>query len=380
MKLAYVSVFDPFDIHAWSGTGTNILSSLRGAGLQIETIGNLVYEYDFIYKAKEIIYKKIFSKRYHVLWDAFLLKSFARQIENRLIAVNPDLIFSVWANPIAYLRTDKPMVFWGDATLPGLMGLYPAYQNLCLESIRDGFKAEQLALSNCRLAIYSSEWAANTALQYYKVDPGKVKVVPLGANIQCNRTVQDICESFKEKHYDICRLLFVGVDWFRKGGDIALKVTALLRQREIPAELHVVGCIPPHEAPDYVKLYGFVSKTTTQGRQLLDDLYSRSHFLIVPTRAEAYGVVFAEASSFGLPSLTTNVGGIPSVVRDGKNGNILPLNADPDSYCKKIEQLWNDRQAYESFALSAYQEYAERLNWKVAGEKVHSLLYELAKS
>jgi glycosyltransferase involved in cell wall biosynthesis len=47
-------------------------------------------------------------------------------------------------------------------------------------------------------------------------------------------------------------------------------------------------------------------------------------------------VVFAEASSFGVPSLATNVGGIPSAVKDGLNGKTFPPDADAEDYCDYV--------------------------------------------
>ena len=352
MKLAYVTIFGASDIHAWSGLGVYMLGAIRGAGFETEIIGGLNYEYDFIYKTKEVLYTRLSAKRYRMLWDPILLKRFAAQVEDALASREADVVFSVWTNPIAYLRTEKPIVFWGDATLAGLMALYPGYQNLCAETIRDGHKAEQLALSKCRLAIYSSDWAAKTAIEHYDVDPAKLKVVPFGANINCDRTIQDIDRITQNKNSTKCKLLFVGVDWFRKGGDIALKVADRLNKRGVQTELHVVGCEPPGEIPGFVKAYGFVSKTTQAGRQFLDDLFAQCHFLILPSRADCTPVVFPEACSFGLPILTTDVGGISTVVRDGKNGFAYPLDENPERYCETIETLWSLRQAYSITAQS----------------------------
>jgi glycosyltransferase involved in cell wall biosynthesis len=376
MKLAYVTIFGTSDIRAWSGLGVYILSSLRGSGLQIQTIGDLRYQCDFVYKIKEVLYPKLLSQKYLMLWDPILLKSFARQVERALATIDCDMVFGIWTNPIAYLQTEKPIVFWGDATLPGLTALYPAYRNLCAETIRGGHRAEQLALSKCRLVIYSSEWAANTAIQNYDVDPVKVKVVPFGANVNCGRNVQDIRALIHARDRAVCRLLFVGVDWFRKGGDIALQVASQLNQRGIPTELHMVGSDQPRELPGFVKQYGFISKASEEGRRLLDDLFSQAHFLILPTRADCTPVVFPEASSFGLPILTTNVGGIPTIIRDGKNGFAYPLGEAPETYCDTVERLWSSKQEYTQLALSSFQEYAERLNWDTAGQTVSQLLQE----
>ena len=203
-----------------------------------------------------------------------------------------------------------------------------------------------------------------------------MKVVPFGANVTCDRTLHDIDLMSRAKNFAICKLLFVGVDWVRKGGDIAFWVAELLNQRGIRTELHVVGCNPTSELPDFVKLHGFISKKTEEGRKSLDVLMAESHFLILPATAECYGLVFAEASSFGLPSLATKVGGISTVIQDGKNGHTFPLDELPESYCDYIETFMSSKQAYRELALSSFREYSERLNWSSAGRNVYNLIQE----
>lgn len=374
MKIAYVTTYDSSDIHAWSGSGNYILGALQSAGFQTEHIGGLRDRYSFIIKIKKAFYAKILSKTYLRNREPTLLKNYATQVERALALISCDVVFSPGTIPIAYLRTEKPIVFWTDATFSGMIDFYPGFSNLCAETIKNGNKMEQSALSKCRIAIYSSEWAANTAIQNYDVDPAKVKVVPFGANISCNRNLQDINSIIENKNFDTCRLLFVGVDWFRKGGDIALIVADLLTQRGIRTELHIVGCNPAISLPTFVKQHGFLSKSTEEGRRSLDKLMTESHFLILPSRAECYGVVFAEASSFGLPSLATRVGGIPTAIQDGKNGQTFPLDESSEKYCDYIERFMSSKQEYNELALSSFREYSERLNWLSAGKKVYDLI------
>jgi glycosyltransferase involved in cell wall biosynthesis len=374
MKIAYVTTFDSLDIHAWSGLPTNILKAFQNCGFQTEIIGNLRDKYPFLWKIKKALYAKILFKTYFKDREPTLLKHYATQVETALATMHCDVVFSPGTIPIAYLRTEKPIVIWADATFAGMIDFYPDFSNLCAETIKNGNKMEQLALSKCRIAIYTSEWAANTAIQNYDVDPAKVKVVPFGANISCNRNLQDIKTIIDTKNFDTCKLLFVGVDWFRKGGDIALLVADQLNQRGIKTELHIVGCTPPVRLPSFVKQHGFISKNTEEGRMYLDKLMTESHFLILPSRAECYGVVFAEASSFGLPSLATEVGGIPTAIQDGKNGYTFPLDESPEKYCDSIERLMSSKREYNDLALSSFREYSERLNWSSAGGKVHDLI------
>lgn len=376
MKIAYVTTYDSSDQHYWSGSGTSILTSLRDSGFQVEAIDNLKARSTLFFRMKKVFYSKLFSKNYLRDREPALSQYYASQVESALASTSCDLVFSPGTIPIAYLRIPKPVVFWGDSTFAGMVNFYPSFTNLCSETLKNGNKLEQMALSSCRLAIYSSEWAANTALENYEVDQAKVKVVPFGANFSSGRDLQAINSIIQNKSFEPCKLLFLGVDWLRKGGDIALKVADLLNRSGMRTELHVAGCQPPGRLPDYVKQHGYLSMDAVEGRQALESLMLESHFLILPSKAECYGVVFAEASSFGLPSLATHVGGIPTAVHDGKNGQTFPPNTPPERYCEVIAGLMASKQAYVSLALSSFNEYTKRLNWATAGRRVKELIQE----
>jgi len=373
-KLAYVTHHNAADIGSWSGTVYYIREALRASGFRIENIDKLRDTYGLLSKTKKLVYMQLLSKRYLRDRETLTLKSYASQVEKALASTDCDVVFCPGTIPVAYVRTEKPIVFWSDSTFAGVLNFYPEFSNLCNKTVRNGHRTEQHALSTCRLAIFSSEWAAHTAIQYYDVDPQKIKVVPFGANTRCHHSAAKIRGAIENKQFDTCKLLFIGVDWFRKGGDIALAVAEKLNRQGLYTELHIVGCRPPHEVPSFVKLHGYVSKKTETGRRELNRLFRESHFLIVPSRAECFGVVYAEASSFGLPSLATNVGGIPTAIHQDKNGRTFPLDENPEQYSDHILGLMGSWQAYTNLALSSFHEYSERLNWSSSGKKVRELV------
>ncbi|HEX3756275.1 MAG TPA: glycosyltransferase family 4 protein, partial [Rhizomicrobium sp.] len=181
----------------------------------------------------------------------------------------------------------------------------------------------------------------------------------------------------RERAADACRLLFVGVDWRRKGGDIALAVAEELRRRGLPAELEIVGCVPPRVVPGFVRVHPFVSKKTLEGRALMAQLYQRSHFLLLPTRAEAYGVAFVEACAHGVPCMGSSVGGVTTIIKDGVNGRLLPLEAPPALYADRIQSLWQDPQSYRELCRSAFRTTQSRLSWTQFGNTVRGLVETL---
>ena len=296
-----------------------------------------------------------------------------------LIIAGTAVVFSPGTVPIAYLECQQPIVFWIDCTFGGMIDFYTEFSNLSPETIKNGNRVESLSLNRCTLAIYSSDWAAQAAINGYQVSPEKVKVVPFGANIECNRSEVDIRMIVDSRPTNKGQLLFLGVSWYRKGGDIALKVAKELNKIGLDTELTILGCLPEVDEPlpKFAKYLGFISKATPEGRNKINRFLAESHFLILPSRAECYGIVFCEANSFGVPCLSTNVGGIPTIIKDSVNGKTFANGTNIVEYCTYISNLFADYSQYKELALSSFNEYQTRLNWSVAGQTVKKLLTEL---
>lgn len=379
LKIAYVSVYDSTDVHNWSGLGYFIAKAIENSLGSLDYIGNLETKIFFEYELKRIGSKLLFNKRYETNIAPRVAKHYANQIEQRLNGKDYDLIFCPGTVPISMIKTHIPIVIWTDACQPGLLDFYDSKDKLTEESFRYGVEIEKLALNNSALAVFSSEWAASIALNYHKINPSKVKVIPFGANVTHHNTTEHIKRFIAERDKRICKLLFVGVDWIRKGGDIALNTAIELNRKGLKTELSIVGVEPivDKPLPEFVKSLGFISKSTKEGTEYLNKLFEGSHFLIVPSQAEAYGLVFCEANSFGVPALATDVGGIPTIIKNDINGRTFSKDAAFVEYVNYISDLMSDYDKYEKLALTSFNEYKTRLNWDTAGQAVKKMIDEL---
>lgn len=382
MKLGYVTNYDSRSLtrsNEWSGTGYHIAQSLEKQAIPLAYVGPLDDQliYRLVQKYKRH-YHELFKQKYLKNPAPYILKDYARQISNKLLKTNVDLIFSASANPIAYLDCKQPIVFWADASFASLLDFYPDYSNLCQETIRDWHRVEQLSHQKCQLAIYSSDWAAQAAINHYRIDESKVKVVPFGANIEVEHSLYEVKDLIESRPSKLCKLLFLGVEWYRKGGDVALKVATELNKAGLNTELTIVGCQPITEdpLPNFVKPLGFISKSTDQGKARISQLIAESHFLLLPSLADCTPIVLCEANSLGVPCLTTNVGGIPTIVKDNLNGKTFDVTANPLEYSNYVTNLFANYSSYIELALSSFNEYESRLNWNAAGKAVRKLLLE----
>ena len=384
MKLAYVTTYDSTRLTGsdeWSGTGYHIAQALESQSIELNYIGPLEDSnwFQLIRKLKRHYYEFLYQKNYQKNPDPPTLKNYARQVEHKLSPQKDEIVFSATVDPIAYLKCDRPMAFWADATFAAIADFYPQYSNLHPDVIHDWHQMERSALERCQLAIYSSDWAAQSAIEFYQADPDKVKVVPFGANINSELDLAQIKDAIEARPSDVCKLLFIGVEWLRKGGDVAYAVTKQLNETGLRTELTVVGCQPEIEQPipDFVKPLGFIKKSTAEGKERLNRLILESHFLILPSMADCTPMVFAEANSLGVPCLSTKVGGIPSIIHDDQNGKLFACDADSTEYCDYIQGLFSNYAQYQELAYASFNAYESRLNWRVAGEKVKSLLNEI---
>src|SRR5262249_45337180 len=152
-------------------------------------------------------------------------------------------------------------------------------------------------------------------------------------------------------------------DWKRKGGDIAIETAQLLNDAGIDTTLRVVGSHPEGEVPRFVEILGFINKSSDAGEKKLIEIFRGADFLILPTRAEAAGIVFSEASAFGLPSVTYATGGVTDYVRSGVNGICIQPGEPATGFAVAIQKILADPTEYAGYCIRGFNEYKERLNW-----------------
>lgn len=379
MRIAYTTTFNANDVHNWSGTPYHMAHALQHAGMEIDYIGDLKRKLPPFFKLKQAYKQFLCGQRESPRFNITAAEYYSEQAAARLSKLNVDAIVSPLINPIAYLDSQKPIVLWTDALYASLLGFYPPFSYHSSSSILQGNAITQACLSRASLAIFCSDWAANSALELYGVSRDKVKVVPFGANIQNWPTASEIETIVAKRATDKIKLLFLAKSWERKGGDVVLAVAKALHEAGYPVELTIVGYQPPGitTPPPYMRCLGYISKHTPEGKARLQQILAESHFLFVPSRAEAYGIVFCEANAYAVPCLTTYVGGISTIVKDNINGMTFGLDASVQTYCDYIINITSQPARYREMALASYHEFVTRLNWQTSAATVKKMIAAL---
>jgi glycosyltransferase involved in cell wall biosynthesis len=151
-------------------------------------------------------------------------------------------------------------------------------------------------------------------------------VHPFGPNID-DELRRDVLVRRPRRKTGCPRILFNGVDWRRKGGDIALAVIERVVARTgKDVHLVVLGLDRPRgvRTDASVTFLGRVSKATDAGRRTWADAYAQADLFLFPTRSENYGAVVAEAAACGVPVVVSQVGGAWQSVCKGGFGYVVP--------------------------------------------------------
>ncbi len=389
MRIDYITMYDLPDRARWPRTqlgmcqaGSAIASGLSDLDCGANFIGNLTTS-PFVKpltRLKWSFYHHILRQDYYRWAEPAIVRGYGRQVSRRLRSSSGDVALCVEnALPIATVRSPKPIVLWTDAPLVALIGLYPYMSNLCGETRSNIRRWEAMAFDRCELICFSSDWAADIARREYPRSAHKIAVIPWGANLDDVPNLATVQTAIQHRSQDTLELLFLGKEWERKGGSLSLEIVAALRDRAIPVRLTVIGStptIPPDLAP-HVRLLGYLHKTNATDRDRLQQALLTSHCLLLPTQAETYGHVFCEAAAFGLPAIATRIGGIPTIIRNGKSGYLFEPGTTVDQYVTTIAALWHDREQYQTIAYQARNEFETRLNWAIACEHMRDRLDRL---
>lgn len=337
----------------------------------VTNIGPLPRKRPLVDRARRKLSQTIYGKDFFLDRTEFSGRHYATQIEDKLTRGRFDLLFAAGATiAVAYVQSPLPLVTYADATFATMVGYY--FKNLSERTIADGHRMERLALRKASKAIFASRWAADSAVNDYGTDRGKVHVVPFGANLD---EVPDK-PRLERGVSDPINFLFIGKEWERKGGAVACEAIRLLQSRNVNAVLHIVGCHPPFANADpTIVVHGFLDKAHPDHRRELDRLLGEADFLMCPSHEECYGLVVCEANAYGIPVLAHDTGGLSSLVVDGQNGFLSRSNTAQD-YVDRVLRVIGDG-SYQRLRRQARQTFVTRLNWDASGKRIAAIVAEV---
>ncbi|WP_233159393.1 glycosyltransferase family 4 protein [Pseudonocardia sp. MH-G8] len=199
---------------------------------------------------------------------------------------------------------------------------------------------ERAALDAATVVVATSRWTALRLAQVHGVPDARVHVIAPGVQPAALAPASD----------GGARLLCVGSLTPTKGQDLLVEALARLGDRSWTCRL--VGPLT-RDATHVAAVRALVRRHGLEGRvavtgpctgPVLDAAYAASDLLVLPSRAETYGMVVTEALARGIPVLACAVGGVPETLGrapDGTVPGVLVPTADVASLAAALRR-WLD--------------------------------------
>ncbi len=369
ITIGYLTIEDARDRRPWSGTHHFLLKELEQHVDRVELLGPIAEPFAVLAcKVLNQLTLRLLGKRFNYRASLWVAKSYARIVEQRLERTPVDVIMApAGLSTIAYLRTSTPIIYVNDRAIAGALEYHAILKDLFTWSREQSLVTERAALRNASLSVFSSVWAADAAEHAVPDVADRVRMIPFGANLP--QAPEAIGQG--SLHTGTLKLLFLGVNWEEKGGPIAYDTLLALKQAGVKVQLVVCGCTPPVECkdPDLLR-EGFLDKNKPADLARLQEHLRTADLLILPTRFEAYGIVFCEAAAYGLPVLASRTGGVPTIVQEGETGYLFGLEATGLDYAERIKTLLVDREQIQVMRRRARKRFDEVLNWKAFVERL----------
>jgi glycosyltransferase involved in cell wall biosynthesis len=215
---------------------------------------------------------------------------------------------------------------------------------------------------DCTTIFPRTHWAAESVTRDYAMPPEKVLVAGAGPN--------HAAAPLPHVPYDNKTILFVGIEFERKGGPLLVEAFRQLRTQHPDARLRIVGCTPEIDEPG-VEVIGHVSKDAPGGMDRLLQLYSEAAIFCIMSEFEPFGIVMLEAQNSAVPCVAPARFAFPEIIADGVTGRLVP-DYDPATLAGVLGEMFDDPEALARMGAAAQARAREEWTWAAAAARIHA--------
>ena len=342
---------------SWSGTHYSLFQALK-KNININEIS-----------VKLTFYETLITNLRKILFNFLSIKDFRafeiKHIESKanILINNNDINFVFEEYKIknisnTYLYIDLSISYLNHLYLnkSNLLKYTPLKLNVLTRDLNFRIKQSKYFIENCKGIFTMSKWLRDFMIQDNPKLKNKIHHVGGGSNIDVKKI------NYKLKTGN--KFLFVGVDWKRKNGPLVLKAFERLQKKYPEIELYIAG-------PKRINSLD-CENVILLGNLNYDELvnyFNVCDFFVMPSKFEAYGLVFAEALLFGLPCIGKNSFAMPEFINNGKNGLLIEKDSCGE-LVKAMENIYINRLKYKNFVNSNHDFYKKEYSWNTVAQKI----------
>jgi glycosyltransferase involved in cell wall biosynthesis len=286
------------------------------------------------------------------------------RLRTALGRMDPDVVVAHGSEPLKYLVPallggHRPMAYYAIGTYSGSRGALQVRLWRQLVGRADVVAAE-------------GEEVRAECIERLGVSPDRVTLAPNGRD-------PDRFHPRQNRPGSVPTAIFVGALTRGKCPDQFVQVVAGLRARGIPLDATLIGDGPMRQT--------LVGPAEAAGVEMLgsrpdvDERMRAADVLVLPSRPAGEGMpgVLIEAALSGLPVVATAVPGVPSVVKDGETGFVVPVD-DLPAMIQATAKLLADPELRASMGRAARQHGLDNFSLKTVGKHWMTFLQPLLDS
>ena len=254
-----------------------------------------------------------------------------------------------------------PHYIYTDHTLRANF-LYPNvdYRSL-LKPNRYLLHTEKKIYEQASLVFTYSKNIRDSLVNQYDLSPSKIRVIGLGYGIESPKKIN--YEKYHSKN-----ILFVGVDWKRKGGALLVEAFKLVQKEVSEATLTIVGSSPLIEEVPNVNVVGRVPLPEVAR------FYERAAVFCMPSHREPFGLVYLEAMVHQLPVVGLPIGALPELITPGESGFLT--QARPEALADRLIFLLQRPDLCQKMGHHGATVVQEQYGWDKVGERLTQYINE----
>lgn len=346
----------------WSGTCWGLYNSLKkyfeiaeiDLGSNYSILEKILYKLGI--KKRDMDYSSILNHRKYYIPQllkeqkspilVFQFKEYIPAIKNIKSFIFQDLTVSY----VEYMSKNLPTTF-----------KVSGFNIFDQQTIKKKLALEEEYQRNCTAIFCMGEWLRQDCINRLGLDSNQVYAVGGGININVNNINNDIKKECN-------KVLFIGRDFKRKGGFLVYEAFCKLKKEKPDAELYVAGPkINPISHP--INGYYFLGDCN---HETLSSYFNLCDIFCMPSYFEAYGLVFIEALTYGLPCIGRNCYEMPYFIQDGETGYLIDQD-DPEKLASMMFHLLSDDRIKNN-VLSKRAWYLKNYTWEAVAKRINDII------
>lgn len=360
-KIYYIVDWGKDKERSWSGTNLGIYKALK----KITNVDDINIYRD----THKSIITKLFNKISHKSNDFGLahIKKSRKLVENYISKKGKAPIFQF--AEIIYDELGMPTYIYQDLSVayvkfmsdsdPSIFQL-SGFGNIDKRFINNRYQLQMDYYNHCKGIFTMGKWLEKDLIERCGISASKVHHIGGGINVD-----KDLINPQNKTGN---KILFIGRDFKRKGGYLVYDAFKKLKKDIPDLELYVAGPqTDPIKSP--VNGYYYLGNCT---HKELSDLFNKCDIFCMPSYFEAYGLVFIEALTYGLPCIGRNAYEMPYFIEDNETGYLLKHNDASELSSLIADLLKNDR--IKRNVLEKKDWYLKEYSWETVANRIYDVI------